>query len=105
MCTELFRDERYSKTWTASSNALNAVFLKDPAEMTRDDAMTVACDSAAIKMRWHQGYAALCVAAGVDELVFYSEGFELHDLAVSTVLEETRRVLAFVVTARRVTDA
>ena len=58
----------YSKIWTASGNALNAVFEKDPAEMTRDDAMTVACEAIAFLVFCSQGMCANCDAAGVDEM-------------------------------------
>ena len=67
----MFRDERYSETWTASGNALNAVFVKEPAEMTRDDVMTVACDAVAPAVHVSQGYTAHCVAAVVDESTFF----------------------------------
>ena len=69
VCTELFRDDRFGKTWKASDNlnALNAVFEKEPAEMTRDDAMTVACDAIVVVVFFAQGFSALSTAAGVDE--------------------------------------
>ena len=37
---EYFRGGRFSAVWQASGNALNTAAAKDPAELTRDDAMT-----------------------------------------------------------------
>ena len=41
---EFFREGRFSAAWAARGNALNAVAAKDPAELARADALTVAAD-------------------------------------------------------------
>jgi hypothetical protein len=46
LCAEYLRNERFAITWLATGNAYHAVFQKDPAELTRDDALTVAWDAA-----------------------------------------------------------
>ena len=61
-------DFQCSKPYKASGNALNAVFAKDAAEMTRDDAMTVACDAVSFVLLQAQGSSANCTAAGVNEV-------------------------------------
>ena len=42
--TEFHRNDRYWASWEASGNALNNIAAKDPAELTRDDAMTWALE-------------------------------------------------------------
>jgi hypothetical protein len=43
---EFSRNERVTMTQTTMGNAYNAVFQKDPAELTREDALTVSVDCA-----------------------------------------------------------
>ena len=52
---EYFRNGRFHAVWAASGNAYNAVAAKDPAELTRDDAMTLACGDGALIVNWTQG--------------------------------------------------
>ena len=78
MATETLRNELYSKTWTASGNALNAVFLKDPAELTRDDAMTLICDNASTTVQWCQGFTNVCERAGLDIAGDWIAGWNTH---------------------------
>ena len=44
---EYLRNGRCVITWSSMGNAYNSVFKKDPSELTRDDALTVACDQTA----------------------------------------------------------
>eukprot|EP01052_Picozoa_sp_SAG31_P042995 SAG31_NODE_7016_length_1816_cov_1.650553_2_plen_330_part_00 len=44
MLVEYNRGDRFKCVWTSTGNAYNAVFMKDPSELSRDDALTVACD-------------------------------------------------------------
>jgi len=51
---DFFRNERGWASWQATSNAVNTMTMKDPAELTRDDAMTIACDHGVAAMYFSQ---------------------------------------------------
>ena len=55
MAAEWLRNEHYVAPWIAKGTALDAVHTKDPAELTRDDAMTVACDAITFATVWSPG--------------------------------------------------
>ena len=63
---EYFRNGHVSATWTASGNALNAVAAKDPAQLTRDDALTIASDAAVVAVYHAQAIAGLLARPEVD---------------------------------------
>ena len=63
---EYFRNGHASATWTASGNALNAVAAKDPAQLTRDDALTIASDAAVVGVYHAQAIAGLLARPEVD---------------------------------------
>ena len=50
--TAHFRDEHYAITWRSMGNAYNAVFKKDPTELTRDDALTIAAVTLRVDSHW-----------------------------------------------------
>ena len=68
VAAEVLRNDRNLGPWTATGNAPNAVAAKDPAELTRDDAMTMACDAAAMAVFWGQGVTRACADAGKDDV-------------------------------------
>ena len=76
-CLEMVRQGRWFRAWEAP--ALLAVASRPPAEMTRDDALTVAADSS-ILMMIARGWARTHDAAGVDEMasVFELAGHPLY---------------------------
>lgn len=41
---EMLRDDRGLAVYTASGNAINAIAAKQPEKLTREDALTAACD-------------------------------------------------------------
>lgn len=65
LCAEYWRDERLVITWKSMGNAFNAVFLKDPSELTRDDVLTVAADNSLAAAYWSRGFDAVIEAAGL----------------------------------------
>jgi len=60
------------------------VAAKDPAELTRDDAMTVACDCAIHMVNWACGYTGSCARAGVEELTWWGAEFMAHNILFLT---------------------
>ena len=75
---EFMRDGRYTAAWRASGNAVNAVVAKDPAELTRDDAMTLICDNASTTVQWCQGFTNVCERAGLDIAGDWIAGWNTH---------------------------
>eukprot|EP01046_Picozoa_sp_COSAG06_P066922 COSAG06_NODE_17109_length_960_cov_1.552846_1_plen_285_part_10 len=65
LCAEYWRDERLAVTWKSKGNAYNAVFLKDPSELTRDDVLVVAADNSLAAAYWSRGFDAVIEAAGM----------------------------------------
>ena len=65
LCAEYWRDERLAVTWKSMGNAYNAVFLKDPSELTRDDVLVVAADNSLAAAYWSRGFDAVIEAAGM----------------------------------------
>ena len=62
---EYHRGERFFSTWKTMGNALNAVFLKQPAELTHDDVLTVASETTLTVEWWARGPDALLEEMGV----------------------------------------
>ena len=52
---EWLLSDRFFAAWAASGNAYNAAAAKDPAELTRDDAMTLACEMGGMAVCFPQG--------------------------------------------------
>ena len=64
---EFFRDGRYGRTWSSPRNAYNEAWAKDPAELSRSDAITVASDMTFNVIVWARGVQAVVMErAGVD---------------------------------------
>lgn len=78
LCAEFYRNKRYAIAWTTPGNAYDRVFKKDPAELDRSDAMTVACDSVLSGTRnFATCFDDVCEAAGMGPLEFF-EAFMPH---------------------------
>ena len=89
---EFFRDGRYGRTWSSPHNAYNEAWAKDPAELSRADAITVASDMALNVIVWARGVQAVVMErAGVDFMGGFYTMFVDH--------------LAFSVFNSRATDA
>lgn len=73
---EYLHNGRYVTTWSSMSNAYNAVFKKDPAELTREDALTVACDQTAHALWLSTGHDAALDAAGMTFADWYGPCME-----------------------------
>jgi hypothetical protein len=65
ICAEYCRDKRMMTTWKTMGNAYNAVFKKEPSELTRDDVLTVAADNSLAAAYWSRGFDAVIEAAGM----------------------------------------
>ncbi len=66
MSVQFLRDLHFDIPWRASGNAYNAVFKKEQSELTRDDALTLACDCG-LWATVHCAWMTQCLAmAGVE---------------------------------------
>ena len=68
---EIFRQERWIRAW--ESPAFLAVAGKPAAQLTRDDALTVACNAAPMMIICAKGWTKLHASAGEDELASLSK--------------------------------
>jgi hypothetical protein len=66
LCAEYFRNERFTLVWSSMGNAYNAVFKKDPSQLTREDALTASVDSAFKGIYTGRGFDACTGPAGVN---------------------------------------
>ena len=71
MCAEYMRRERFATVWKSSGSALHAVFRKDPAELTREDALTVAEEFVMAAIVMARGFDDLTAVAGIEFLDWF----------------------------------
>eukprot|EP01050_Picozoa_sp_SAG11_P000974 SAG11_NODE_38_length_21705_cov_24.667453_12_plen_606_part_00 len=94
---EYLRNERFATAWISTGNAYGAVFQKEPAQLTRDDVLTVAADTVLQTVHWTRGYDAGLVAAGIatmDHIGPWSQFDKLHPGNASDAVLERLLMLA-----------
>jgi hypothetical protein len=67
--TESMRNDRFAASWRATGNAVNLAIAKDQAQLTRDDAMTIACSTAHMAVCHAQGLSGVIARADGDQRV------------------------------------
>ena len=98
MCAQLQRTWRFAIPWKAKGNAYNAVFKKEPSELSRDDALTVACDSGLWAVSHACGQSRCSQLAGVTFAEFLPHAMEnplLTPVATSGAREDKLASLFF----------